>query len=448
MKLAFKLTLAFLLVSLIAIGLAAIFIWGVTSVEYNRYLQDQRQINFVDASTLYYQQNNSWAGVGKALQQQGLLPPPAQPGGSQQPPPPFALLDQNRLVIIPSSGYQKGEQVAVSALANQNEIKIDGVVVGTVVNTGQPLIRNAVEEKYIDGVNRALLIAAMGGMLIALILGILLARTFTRPVKELTSATRAMASGKLDQRVPVHSQDELGQLASSFNKMSADLELSNQSRRQMTADIAHDLRNPLTVIGGYLESLIDGKLKPSSERFVTMYGEVQNLQRLVDDLRILSLADAGELVINRQTVDPSELLNRVAKAYQHQAELQKIDLKVEVDQNLPKIFIDMDRMEQVLGNLVSNALRYTREGGKIQLSANQDLKSIFLIVQDNGCGISPEVLPHIFERFYRGDFSRNGKESGLGLAIARSIVELHGGSISVTSVLGQGSKFVLSLPLV
>jgi signal transduction histidine kinase len=446
MKLAFKLTLSFLLVSLIAIGLAAVFIWQATSVEYNRYLQDQRQINFVDASTLFYQQNNSWVGVGKALQQQGILPPPAQPGGSKQPPPPFALVNQNRFVIIDSGGYLKGDQLPFSALTNGNPIKVDGVVVGTVVNTGQPLVRNAVEQKYIDGVNRALLIAALGGMLIALILGILLARTLTRPVKELTSATRAMASGKLEQRVPVHSQDELGQLASSFNKMSADLELSNQSRRQMTADIAHDLRNPLTVIGGYLESLIDGKLKPTPERFVTMYGEVQNLQRLVDDLRILSLADAGELVIDYQSVMPSELLKRVAAAYQHQADLQKINLKVEVERGMPDINIDIVRMEQVLGNLVSNALRYTPEGGEIQLFAVQDQKNISLIVQDNGSGISPEVLPHIFERFYRGDHSRNGKESGLGLAIARSIVELHGGNISVSSIPGNGSRFLITLP--
>ena len=228
--------------------------------------------------------------------------------------------------------------------------------------------------------------------------------------------------------------------------MSADLARANQSRRQMTADIAHDLRNPLTVIGGYIELLNDGKLASTPERFSIMQSEVQHLQRLVDDLRTLSLADAGELAIRRQPVAPRELLERVAAVYGHQAEQQNIKLNLDVESGLPEINIDLERIGQVFGNIVSNVLRFTPEGGEISLSAKQAEGSLIVTVEDNGSGISPEVLPHIFERSYRGDPSRSGNESGLGLAISKSIVELHGGRISVENRRDRGSQFLLILP--
>jgi signal transduction histidine kinase len=257
-----------------------------------------------------------------------------------------------------------------------------------------------------------------------------------------------MARGELEQQVPVRAQDELGNLAASFNQMSLDLARANQSRRQMTADIAHDLRNPLTVVGGYIESLRDGVLKPSPERFATMAAEVEHLKHLVEDLRTLSLADAGELVIHCQPVPPRELMERLAKAYQPQAAQQKINLRLEAGTDLPQIRIDPERMEQVLGNLVANALRYTPAGGQIRLTAAEEQGGIVLSVQDNGSGILPDVLPHIFERSYRGDPSRSGDESGLGLAIARSIVELHGGRITAQSAgAGLGSRFSIMLPI-
>lgn len=451
MKLTFKFTLAFLLVSLTAVGLAAAFIWGTTSFEFNSYLQNQRQTNFVEAARAYYQQNQTWIGVDRALRQQGLLLPPIQPGGPNQPPPPFALVDQNHVVVISSGSYLKGNQVQNDILIKGIQIEVNSVVVGTVLDTGQPLVRNVVEQRYVDNVNRALLIAALGGVLIALVLGILLAGTLTRPVKELTAATRAMAGGQLEQQVPVRSTDELGELAVSFNQMSADLVCANQLRRHMTADIAHDLRNPLTVIGGYLESLQDGKLQPTPERLATMQVEVQHLQRLVEDLRTLSLADAGELTLQHQPVLPGELLERVTAAYQNQAEGQGINLIVETESRLTEISLDLERMEQVLGNLVSNALRYTPRGGEIRLSAafsepEDQARQLVLSVADTGSGIAPEILPHIFERSYRGDPSRSGDESGLGLAIAKSIVELHGGSIQVESTQGMGSRFSIILP--
>ncbi|MFM8370704.1 MAG: sensor histidine kinase, partial [Chloroflexota bacterium] len=299
--------------------------------------------------------------------------------------------------------------------------------------TGQPLVRNPIDQKYVDQINRGFWLAGIVGMLVALGFGLLLARSLTRPVRDLTNATRNMAQGQLEQQVPIHSGDELGELAQAFNHMSADLARANRSRKQMTADIAHDLRNPLTVLSGYLESLQDGKLKPTPERFAVMQAEVTHLQHLVEDLRTLSLADAGELKLHLEPTSIPELLERVAEAYRHQAEQQQIHLKVEIEPNLPEVDLDPARMEQVLGNLVSNALRYTAADGEIRLEAKQLNGSLSVSVIDNGSGIPAEILPHIFERSYRGDESRSGNESGLGLAIAKSIVEYHGGNIRAES---------------
>lgn len=448
-SLTFKLTLAFLLVSLIAIGLAAAFVWGVTSLEFNRYLQDQRLSTFAAAAKAHYEANNTWEGVGVALRRQGLLPPSAQPGGQAQQPPPFALVDQNRVVIIPSGPYLLGARVPSAVLDSRISIEVNGQNVGIVLATGQSPARNPVEEKYVARINQALLIAAAGGVLIALILGLLLARTLTRPVRELTAATRAMAKGELEQQVLVRSRDELGELTTAFNQMSADLTRSNLSRRQMTADIAHDLRTPLTVLAGYLESLRDGVLKPTRERFDVMHQEAQHLQHLVDDLRTLSLADAGELSLNRQLIPPQDLLERLATVCEHTTRQKKLTVQVQVAPDLPEIQVDVDRMVQVLENLVSNAMRYTLAGGTITLSAGRDQESVLLKVTDTGAGILPQNLPHIFDRFFRADQARQQAEgeSGLGLAIAKSIVEAHGGKISTESEPGRGSTFTIALPV-
>jgi signal transduction histidine kinase len=443
MKLAQKLTLAFLLVSLIAVGLAAALIWGRISYEFGQYLESQRQNEFVAAATTYYQEHQAWAGVDDYLRQQQLLPPI---GEVNPPPQPYVLVGARREVIVEAAPYVVGEKVRQGEIDKGIPIEFNGQVVGTVISTGQPLVRKPIEQKYIDQINQAFWAAGVLGALVALVFGIFLARTLTRPVRELTEATRVMAQGRLGQQVPVRTQDELGELADSFNQMSVDLARAVQARKQMTADIAHDLRNPLTVISGYLESLQDGKLQPTAERFATMQAEVKHLQGMVEDLRTLSLADAGELKLHIQPISPGELLEHVAATYQHQAGQQKVQIKVKAEPGLPEIQVDPERMEQVLGNLIGNALRYTPDGGEISLVVEQAAGSLIVSVQDNGSGIPPEILPHIFERSYRGDPARSGDESGLGLAIVKSIIELHGGSVSAASQPGGGSCFSLTLP--
>jgi two-component system sensor histidine kinase BaeS len=284
----------------------------------------------------------------------------------------------------------------------------------------------------------------------------MLARTLTRPLRELTAATSAMAAGNLNQRVTVRSKDEIGRLAASFNQMSSDLARASQTRKQMTADLAHDLRTPLTILRGYAEGLKEGRLQGTPTLYGIMHGEIEHLQRLVEDLRVLSLADAGELSLNRRSVDPAALLERCGLAHFQQAveaaSPWSVRLRVDAAPDLPSILVDTDRMAQVLNNLVTNALKHT-SAGEVALSASAQGGRVLLSVRDSGEGIAPEHLPYVFDRFYRADSSRQRAESqeavssGLGLAIAKAIVEAHGGSMSVESTVGVGSTFTVSLPV-
>jgi two-component system, OmpR family, sensor histidine kinase BaeS len=281
------------------------------------------------------------------------------------------------------------------------------------------------------------------------LLGIVLARALTQPIRALTTAIRAVAAGDLKQNVEVRSKDELGELAAAFNQMSAELDRLLKARRQMTADIAHDLRNPLTVIGGYIESIHDGVLKPTPERLDAIQAEVQHLERLVEDLRTLSQADAGELILNREPVSMPALLEGATQSYRPLADKQGIQLHIEAEDGLPEVQADPNRLARVLGNLISNSLRYTPTGGEITLkAAMQGTQHVRLSVSDNGKGIQPEALPYVFDRLYRADPARShSEESGLGLAIARSIVEAHGGTISAESVPGKGTSMTIVLPV-
>jgi two-component system sensor histidine kinase BaeS len=449
-SLTLKLTLAFMAVSLTGIALVALLVWGITLTEFNRFMQDRALTDFATAATSYYQAHGSWEGVEAALHQQGLIPTAGQPqagGGNNPPPPPIALTDAQGQVIIAAGLFHQGAQAPLTASQQKIAITVKNQVVGYVQMAGGPPRPDPIEARYLARTDQALVLAALGAVIIAVLLGLFLARTITRPVRDLTAATRALAEGRPNQQVQVRSQDELGELTKTFNKMSADLENAKALRRQMTADIAHDLRTPLAVITGYLEGLKDGVIKPSPKRFMAMHDEALFLQRLVEDLRTLSLADAGELSLVLQPIRPGELVARLAASYQHQAEQKSVRLTVSIEPDLPAINADPERMQQALSNLVSNAMRFTPAGGEICLLARQEGHVVWMEVSDTGSGIDPQVLPHVFERFYQGDNSRQEGGSGLGLAIARSIIELQGGKISAASSgVGAGSLFSIQMP--
>ena len=455
-----RLIFAFLLVSITVVALASGITYWLTVRDFKQLTFDQARDRFVADMTFYYQSNGTWNGVldyyrlrSSANSQFNLppnSPPPGRPGGGHPQPQTFffALTDQDGHVLIPARNETVGDAIPRSTLAQGIPIRSNNVQVGTVLVLGGPPPLGPLEESYLNRTNLALLYAALGSSVLALLLGIILARALIHPIRDLTKAIRSMARGDLKQNVIVKSRDELGVLADAFNQMSSDLDCLIKSRRQMTADIAHDLRNPLTVIGGYMESIREGVLQPTPERLDAIQTEVQHLKRLVEDLRILSQADAGELDLNRELVSIPVLLEQTAQSYRALTEMQGINLRIDVAADLPEIHADPDRLAQVLGNLITNSLRYTPHGGEIALQAQRQAKSIILTISDTGQGISSEALPYIFNRFYRDDPARTrGDESGLGLTIAKSIVEAHSGSINAGSSPGKGTIIKIILPI-
>ena len=387
----------------------------------------------------HYLENGSFDGLLESIRQQSKPPPPPRrifPG--------YAVADVNGILQTRyPPNYEAGDRLSQAELAEGTPLEVDGEVVGFILATNDGIELNITE---------ALLLALIIPCVVAFSLAFVLARFVTHPLRELTIAATAVADGELGRQVPVKTQDEIGKLTVAFNQMSRDLAEASQLRRQMTADIAHDLRTPLTILGGYIDSAHAGFLSLSQDHLETMYGEIERLEHMVSDLRTLAKADAKQLRLNLQPIPPQALLERTAKSYQHQADIQEITLKVEASEKLPPIKIDEEQMTRVLGNLLSNALRYTPQTkqGLIRLASAIKNGYVHLTVEDNGQGIPPEHLPNIFHRFYRADESRQRNashgESGLGLAIAKSLVEAHGGTIAVESVLKQGTKFTIALP--
>jgi signal transduction histidine kinase len=318
-----------------------------------------------------------------------------------------------------------------------------------------PAAPGSAEAGFLDRVSRALLLSALGAAALALLLSLLLTRYLARPLRELATAARRVATGDLAQRVPIRSRDEVGALASAFNEMAASLERGEAARRNLVADVAHELKTPLTVVEGTVEAMLDGVYPADREHLESIRDEVTLLAKLVADLRELSLADAGGLRLEREPLDPAALVRRAAAAASARAEARGLTLASEVSDDLPLLAGDSGRLAQVLANLLDNALRYTPAGGRVTVSAvgtaaepGDDTSGVRLAVSDTGPGIAAADLPHVFDRFYRADPSRARRSggSGLGLAIARGYVEAHGGRIWAESAGGRGTTVAFWLP--
>jgi two-component system sensor histidine kinase BaeS len=411
----------------------------------------------------YYRGRGSWQGVEAVLEDQSSM---SSMMGQQ-----MILTDAEGRVVANTAGARIGQTLPEADIASGAALEVNGARVGTLIAQGgmrigdngmmggasiDPGPDNA-ERDLLARVNRAIWLAALAAGGAALVVGGLLAYGLVRPIRQLTAATGAVARGDLAQRVAAKSNDEIGELAASFNSMADNLQKAEQLRRDMTADIAHELRNPLAILQGNLEAMVDGVIPPTPEDLQPLFDQTRLLTRLVDDLRTLALAEAGQLSLSRVLTDPARLVRSVVAQFAPQAEAKRITLRAEMSADLPTLTLDSQRVEQVLGNLISNAIRHTPEGGRIECRVSRDKSStaphptlVTFTVTDTGAGIPPEALPHIFERFYRVDRSRSRAEggTGLGLAIAKQLVEAHGGRIWATSEINQGTTVTFTLPLV
>ena len=273
---------------------------------------------------------------------------------------------------------------------------------------------------------------------------------FGKPLGEIFNAIDSVAEGDLSIRVPDNDSPQFHELIKRFNKMVSELERSDQQRRNLTADIAHELRTPLHIIQGNLEGVIDGVYQPTADHINNTLDETKLLARLVEDLQTLSLAEGGQLPLHPTRFLLADLIHDLTSSFSAQAASLGINLAADIQDPKQEISADYDRLNQVLSNLISNALRYTPQGGSISLetgSGSGEERSARIKVKDTGEGIAPENLPFIFDRFWRGDRSRTDREhSGLGLAITKQIVHAHGGSIEASSEIGKGTIFVIDLP--
>jgi signal transduction histidine kinase len=443
-----KLFLSFTLIVLISVLLVAFIVrWGTVN-EVRAYMVRGGMYELDELATqleTLYANNGSWQGADQvfgsgrrgaggmgAMMNQRLL-----------------LADPSGLIVEDTQGTSIGETMSQSQRDNSIPLFVDGQTVGYLYAVGGAGFNSSNEQQLYTRLNRAVIIAGLVAGGLGLVLALVLAYTLLRPIRALTFASQKLAKGDLSQRVAIHSDDELATLGNAFNHMADSLQVAEESRRAMTADIAHELRTPLAVQRANLEALQDGVYPLSVENLSPVIEQNHLLTHLVDDLRTLALTDAGQINLERTPTDLTLLTQRVVELFQPQAAAQQVRLRLTTPAIPPKpLSLDPIRVEQMLSNLISNALRYTPIGGTIDVTI-ADLPDITrLTVHDSGPGIPEESLPFIFDRFYRADKARSRSEggSGLGLAIARNLARAHGGDLTATNHASGGALFTLILP--
>lgn len=446
---------AFAFVILVGIVVVAVIANQTTTNEFRQFMfrgEMVQEQDFVAELANFYRVNQSWTGVDDLFARNGGMMNRGQMrGGGMAGMSNRILLADARGVIVADSSQQRiGEVLDPALAASGTPILVDGRTVGMLAIAGDQMnmpLEPAAQE-FLTQINRSLLLAGLVAGVIALGLGFILFRQITAPLNTLAQASEKIAAGDLTARANVTGNDEIAQVARSFNAMADKLASSETSRRNMLADIAHELRNPIGIISSHLEAMMDGIFPTNSEQLASLHDETLLLARLVGDVRELALADAGQLVLNRAPTDIRALVERTTFAFQPQAVDAHITLLTRLS-DVPLVNVDAQRIEQTLRNLLSNAIRFTPAQGSVTISLARVKDDIRIEVTDTGSGISPEALPHVFERFWRADKARTRAQggTGLGLTIAKQWVEAHGGKIGVSSQLGQGTTFWFTIPV-
>lgn len=439
-SLRFRLLLAFTLAIVLSIGSTFFFL----GLNVKGKVSDLHELDCLAYATrvqqtlsLYYQEQGDWSAIQPFVEQMEVL-------DRQR----VVLTDTSGVVVADSQGEFLGEQY-VADVSGPIMLLVGGdEFLGEVYIYPVSKPELALSQRFLKPVHQSLVWGALVAVGIALLVTFFLSRRILAPVTAITFAARRLGQGDFSQRVSVVDKTEMGELAKTFNSMAGELEKAEQMKRKMIADIAHELRTPLSNIRGYLEATRDGVLKADTNTLRIIEEEAILLSRLVDDLQELSLVDADELKLIRHVEDISEIIKQAVTAEQPQIANKGLSLQVDLPDTLPAVSIDSHRISQVLRNLLDNAVAHTVEGS-ITVTARQQGSWVQISVADTGEGIPEEELPNIFERFYRVDKSRTRATggSGLGLTIAKRLVEAHGGSIIASSEQGKGSRFSFTVPV-
>jgi signal transduction histidine kinase len=349
--------------------------------------------------------------------------------------------------VVASSNPQIAIGVAVDmgVVTEGFPIRVDAQQVGTAFFSAA---RDVEQQELVNAVDHSLVVAGLLSMALAAVLGWELSRRITAPARELMMGVKRLGAGEWSKPLHVHANNEFGALTHAFNNMASEITRQHQMNRQMVADIAHDLRTPLSAMALEVDAIEAGYQSPQ-EAVASLREEITWLQRMVEDLRLLSLIDADQIKLQRTPTPLRDFLCMVLDFWQPIAEDADRRLEIAGSPDLPTVAIDQARMRQILGNLIDNAIRHTKPGGQIMLGAQVEGAKIAIWVQDDGEGIAPDDLARIFDRFYRSDPSRthtNTGGSGLGLSITRRLVEMHGGTIEAHSEPGKGATFIVRLP--
>ena len=439
----FRLLAAFTLVIIVIIGSVFFFTYRTTRSEISHIgerlelMQDRRVETELSR---YYQFTGTWEGVQSLVVQWGNL------YGRR-----IILTDNQDKVVADSDGKLLGNSYTAETPGQPMTPFLRTGPVGAVhISHGDlPDLNRAALQITYGTIGRYFLWSGLLAIGIALLLTFLLSRRILAPVKALTGAARQFGKGDFSHRVEYKGKGELSELASSFNSMAEDLERTERLRRNMVADVAHELRTPLSNLKGYLEAISDGVVKPDEATIKSLNEEASSLSRLVEDLQELSLSDAGKLRMIVQPDDISRLIKETITVFQTKAAAKSLTISADLPAALPLVNIDSHRIKQVLYNLLDNAVAHSSKEGRITVTVREQNDKVYVSVADTGEGIPAEDLPMIFERFYRVDKSRARATggSGLGLTIAKRLVEAHDGTIEVKSKPGQGSTFTFSLPV-
>lgn len=370
---------------------------------------------------------------------------------------PLLLVDPNGDVVYPTDWDTAGHRLTDDELQRGQGLVLPNGERWTLVPYRVNPERAELERIFLQRIRRSLWLAGIATACAGLLISFLLRRQVTRPLQQLDDATRRIAEGNLNERLHVTSSDELGRLAESFNEMAASLETSESTKKRMIADVAHELRTPITAVRSALEGLRDGLIEPTEETFTSLHNRILLLTRLVGDLHQLALADAGQLSIQRSPCSLETIIGGIVEAIGAQAEDAGLRLSSSIGRGLPPVDVDSHRVEQVLLNLLANAIHHTRDGGEIRVSAEHRGRELKISICDTGPGLSLSDLPHVFDRFYRADEARSLSEdasrpaeatgAGLGLPIAKALVEAHGGRIWAENAPAGGACFRFTLPV-